>query len=92
VGPRGGTGRGGEGGLSPKRLVGDEQLGGGRTAVLWLWWNFGERRRPPSGSVARGGEGKAEVGLARGSNGGAGGAHYEDELVVDFRRLTVDEM
>jgi hypothetical protein len=47
--------------------------------VLRLRWNSDRQRRPMGGSAAWGGEGKAEVGLARGSNGGADGAHREDE-------------
>jgi hypothetical protein len=102
VGPWGGARHGGEGGLSPRRLVGGEQLGDGRTVTLRLRWNSGGRQRPPGCFVAWGGEGKAEAGLARGSNGGAGRAHREDESAVvllcdsggegaAFRRLTMDE-
>jgi hypothetical protein len=73
------AGPGGESGLSPRRLVGSERLGGERTVALQLRWNSGGRWWPPGGSTARGGEREAEVRLARGSNGSTGGAHRENE-------------
>jgi hypothetical protein len=50
--------------------------------VLQQRWSSNKWRRPSGGSAAQGGEGEGEARLPRGSNGGVGGAHHEDELAV----------
>jgi hypothetical protein len=80
------AGHGGECGLSSRQLVGGEAArrwknGGApatvelRLAVVTSGWTCG-----------MGGEGEAEAGLPKGSNGNARGAHRGDELTVVLLR------
>jgi hypothetical protein len=50
--------------------------------MLQQRWNSDKWRQPSGGSAAMGGEGEGEARLPRGSNGGVGRAHHEDELAA----------
>jgi hypothetical protein len=50
--------------------------------MLQQRWNSDKWRQPSGRSAAQGGEGEGEARLPRGSNGGVGGAHHEDELAA----------